>query len=51
MPNHAGNFRRYVRCRWCSRQPVAIKRGRLVSHLTPGGLKCPGVGQPALQCQ
>lgn len=34
-----------VRCLWCGRQPVRLKRGRLVSHLTPGGQKCVGIGQ------
>lgn len=40
---HAANS---VRCPWCQRQPVRLKRGRLVSHLTPGGVRCVGVGQP-----
>ena len=36
--------RQYVRCPMCSRQPVQVKRGYLVSHLTPGGLKCIATG-------
>lgn len=38
--------RSYVRCPWCQRQPVQVKRERIVSHLTPGGVKCIGIGQP-----
>jgi len=40
------NAKRFVRCIWCGKQPVPTKRGRIASHLTPGGLKCCGVGQP-----
>lgn len=39
-----GNKRQLVRCMWCGRQPVPIKRGRIASHLTPGGLKCIAIG-------
>ena len=42
-----GNKSSYVRCPWCSRQPVQVKRGRICSHLTPGGIKCVGIGQPS----
>lgn len=38
------NKRAYVRCPICGRQPVAVKRGNLVSHLTHGGQKCSGTG-------
>jgi hypothetical protein len=31
-------------CAWCGRDPVPIKRGRIASHLTPGGVKCVAVG-------
>lgn len=37
----------YARCPWCGRQPIKLKRGRIQSHLTPGGTRCVGVGQPA----
>lgn len=39
-----GNKRQLVRCGWCGRQPVPTKRGRIASHLTPGGLKCIAIG-------
>jgi hypothetical protein len=42
-----GNKRNYVRCPGCGRQPVAVKRGRLVSHLSPGGVRCYWTGQLA----
>lgn len=38
------NKRVYMRCPLCSRQPVAVKRGHIVSHLTPGGLRCSATG-------
>jgi hypothetical protein len=38
--------RQYVRCPWCGKQPVQVKRGRIVSHVTPGNSRCVGVGQP-----
>jgi len=39
-----GNKKQYVRCLLCSRQPVAVKRGHMASHLTPGGVKCHATG-------
>jgi len=36
--------REYVRCPFCGRQPVLLKRGNLTSHLSPGGVKCSAVG-------
>jgi hypothetical protein len=36
--------RAYLRCPMCGRQPVQVKRGYIVSHLTPGGLKCIAIG-------
>lgn len=41
-----GNHKVMVRCPWCQRQPVPVKRGRISSHLTPGGQRCVGQGQP-----
>lgn len=46
-----GNKKVMVRCRWCGKQPVPVKRGRLASHLTAGGVKCNGIGQPVRHCQ
>lgn len=40
------NRKTFVRCPWCQKQPVPTKRGRINSHLTPGGVKCVGIGQP-----
>lgn len=40
-----GNKARHVRCPWCQRQPVQLKRGRIQSHLSPGGVKCVGSGR------
>jgi hypothetical protein len=37
----------YIRCPWCSRQPVQVKRGRLTRHVTPGGMLCIGSGMHA----
>ena len=34
----------YLRCPWCQRERVEVKRGRLASHLSPGGVKCIGIG-------
>lgn len=34
----------YMRCPWCSRQPVQLKRGRIAGHLSPGGVRCIGGG-------
>lgn len=45
MSNSTNNKRQHIRCPWCSRQPVPTKRGRITSHLTPGGVKCVGIGQ------
>ena len=39
--------RKMIRCPWCGKQPVQVKRGRLVSHLNPGGVKCFAIGQRA----
>ena len=36
-----------VRCRWCGKQPVRAKRGRIQEHVTPGNARCVGSGQPA----
>lgn len=36
--------RTYIRCPWCGRQPIQVKRGNLVSHLSPGGVKCIAIG-------
>jgi hypothetical protein len=44
-----GNHKQYVRCLWCGKQPVSIKRGRLASHVTSGNQKCLGIGQPVEQ--
>jgi hypothetical protein len=39
--------RTYIRCPWCSRQPVQTKGRTLVSHVTPGNLRCIGSGRTA----
>lgn len=45
------NKRQYLRCPGCGKQPVPLKRGRLSSHLTPGGIKCHWIGQPEQQAR
>ncbi len=45
------NKKQFLRCFWCGKQPVPVKRGRLSSHVTPGNQKCIGIGQPAAQAQ
>lgn len=39
------NKHQMVRCPWCGKQPVHVKRCRLTSHLNPGGVKCFAIGQ------
>jgi hypothetical protein len=41
------NKSQWVRCPWCGKQPVKVKRNRLSSHLNPGGVKCFAIGQRA----
>lgn len=36
--------RQYIRCPWCGKQPVQLKRGRIVGHVTPGNQRCVGSG-------
>lgn len=48
MKEKTGN---YTRCPWCGKQPVKIKRGRLSSHLNPGGVKCFAIGQTIEVCK
>lgn len=41
--------RTYLRCFMCGKQPVQVKRGRLVSHVTPGNTRCLAIGMRAEQ--
>jgi hypothetical protein len=45
------NKRVSVRCPWCGKQPVPLKRGHVQSHLTPGGLKCIAIGMDVRHCK
>jgi hypothetical protein len=35
-----------MKCPWCSKD-APVRKGRLASHLTPGGIRCVGIGQPS----
>jgi hypothetical protein len=37
-----------IQCPWCSKA-VEHRKGRLSSHVTAGGQKCVGIGQPVEQ--
>lgn len=39
------NLANFARCPWCSKQ-VKLKRGRIQEHVTPGNVRCVGIGQP-----
>ena len=39
------------KCIFCGRDPVPVRNGRVASHLTPGGLKCIGIGWSAAQAR
>lgn len=39
------------KCVWCGRDPVPVRKGRIASHLTPGGLKCIGIGWNSTQAR
>lgn len=42
-----GNKSVQIRCPLCGRQPVPTKRGRISSHLNPGGVRCSASGLSA----
>ena len=39
------------KCVFCGRDPVPVRKGRIASHLTPGGLKCIGIGWDSTQAR
>lgn len=43
--------REHLSCPICGRNPVPIKRDRIASHLSPGGVRCIGTSFLAVQAQ